>query len=139
MHDARLLKKSSLYERGNNGELEDCVLLGDSAYPSLTWLISPFKDNGNLTDEQKRFNFLHSSARVVIEHAFGLLKGRFRLLKFFDNDNIKFVVKCDIDLDGNYECDDEFIRHVSSINPQENKRKEILTKMVRLYGNSSCF
>ncbi|KAJ8948112.1 hypothetical protein NQ318_008465 [Aromia moschata] len=31
---------------------------------------------------------------VVIEHAFGLLKHRFRRLKFFENDNLEFIVKC---------------------------------------------
>ncbi|XP_018574653.1 protein ALP1-like [Anoplophora glabripennis] len=94
MHDSRLLKKSSLYERGNTERLEDNFLLGDSAYPSLNWLVPPFKDNGNLTLNEKTFNNRHSSTRVVIEHAFGLLKGRFRRLKFFENSDILLIVKC---------------------------------------------
>ncbi|KAJ8952058.1 hypothetical protein NQ318_010968, partial [Aromia moschata] len=47
MHDSRLLKKSSLYDRGNNGILGDNFRLGDSAYPCVEWLIPPYKDNGN--------------------------------------------------------------------------------------------
>lgn len=43
--------------------------------------MTPFKsDNGAVSKKQRRFNWIHSSARVVVEHAFGRLKGRFRLL-----------------------------------------------------------
>ena len=34
----------------------------------------------NLGSAQAKFNFNHSSQRIIIEHAFGQLKGRFRLL-----------------------------------------------------------
>ena len=47
-------------------------------------MITPFKDHGNLTPQQLRFNFIHSSTRMVIERAFSLLKGRFRRLKYLD-------------------------------------------------------
>ena len=47
-------------------------------------MITPFKDRGNLTPQQPRFNFIHSSTRMVIERAFSLLKGRFRRLKYLD-------------------------------------------------------
>ena len=41
-----------------------------------------FKDNGRLSREQNRFNFILSSKRIKVEHTIGLLKGRFR--KGFD-------------------------------------------------------
>lgn len=41
-------------------------------------MITPFKDHGNLTPRQPRFNFIHSS------RAFSLLKGRFRRLKYLN-------------------------------------------------------
>lgn len=41
------------------------------------WLITPFKNLGNLTPQQVRFNKRLSSARQVVEHGFGHLKGRF--------------------------------------------------------------
>lgn len=94
VHDARLLKKSSLYDRAVRGFLGNDFLLGDSAYPCMTWLIPPFRDNGNLNDNQKEFNYRLSSSRIVIENAFALLKGRFRRLKYFDNDNILYIVNC---------------------------------------------
>jgi hypothetical protein len=96
MHDARLLKESSLYERGLNGFFGNNCLLGDSAYPCLDWLVTPFKDNGALSRSQRLFNYRHSSTRIVIENAFGLLKGRFRRLKMFKYNNIMFVIKCSV-------------------------------------------
>ena len=47
-------------------------------------MITPFKDRGNLTPQQLRFNFIHSSTRMVIERPFSLLKGRFCRLKYLD-------------------------------------------------------
>ncbi|KAB0804448.1 hypothetical protein PPYR_01418 [Photinus pyralis] len=69
-------------------------LLGDSAYPCLNWIVPPFKDNGNLTVQQKRFNYKHSSTRICVENAFGLLKGRFRRLTHFENLDMHLIVKC---------------------------------------------
>ena len=44
-----------------------------------------FPDNGNLTRAQKRFNYRLSKARVIDEHSYGRLKGRWRcLLKRLD-------------------------------------------------------
>lgn len=54
--------------------------------------MKPFRDNGHLTRRQRRFNYRLSSARVVIERAFGLLKGRFRRLKLLDTKSIKTAV-----------------------------------------------
>jgi hypothetical protein len=39
----------------------------------------PFQKAG-LTDEEQQFNKLHTSSRIIIENAFGLLKGWFRVL-----------------------------------------------------------
>ena len=50
-----------------------------------------FQDNGRLTSQQKLFNYRLSRARVVVEHAYGRLKGRWRcLLKRLDI-NVKDV------------------------------------------------
>jgi len=57
------------------------MVLADSAFGLEAWQMTPFKsDNGAVSKKQRRFNWIHSSARVVVEHAFGRLKGRFRLL-----------------------------------------------------------
>ncbi|XP_062512091.1 putative nuclease HARBI1 [Corticium candelabrum] len=66
-------------------------LLGDSAYPLSSWLMTPYKDNGHLSEKQRNYNFLHSSTRMAIERAFALLKGRFRRLKYVDIDRLEDV------------------------------------------------
>ena len=64
------------------------LVLGDSAYILKTWLLPVIKDNGALNRDQKKFNKELSKARIVSEHAFGLLKGRWRaLLKRLDEDH----------------------------------------------------
>jgi len=58
------------------------ILVGDSAYPCLPQLITPFKrqTNQELSLHQHQFNRRISKARVVVKRAFGLLKARFRAL-----------------------------------------------------------
>lgn len=74
-----MLRRSDLYHKAVDGVLQfnNKFLLGDSAYPTnLTCILTPYKDNGHLTNDQKAYNYKHSSTRVV-ENAFALLKGRF--------------------------------------------------------------
>jgi hypothetical protein len=54
----------------------------DSAYPSETWSVSPFKKPAKheLSPDQKTFNYHLSKIRIHVEHAIGLLKGRFQSL-----------------------------------------------------------
>ncbi|KAB0800107.1 hypothetical protein PPYR_07987 [Photinus pyralis] len=83
MHDARLLRKSGIYRTilNNANVMKNYIILGDSAYPNLDWLVTPFKDNGKLSVRQKEFNKKISATRVIVENSFGLLKCRFRRLK----------------------------------------------------------
>ena len=103
VHNARVFANSSLYERGQSktllpdwkemigGRNVPLVLLGDPAYPLLQWLMKAFPDNGHLSQHQKHFNYRLSRARVVVEHSYGRLKGRWHcLLKRLD------VGTCDV-------------------------------------------
>lgn len=103
VHDARVFANSSVYERGQNktlfpdwtekvgGKDVPLVFLGDPAYPLLQWLMKAFPDNGRLSRQEKNFNYRLSRARVVVEHSYGRLKGRWRcLLKRLD------VATCDV-------------------------------------------
>lgn len=69
-------------------------MIGDGAYPLKHWLLTPYRDNGNLNAEKKRYNFIHSSTRTVIERAFGILKRRFRPLRFIETKDMQ--TSCDI-------------------------------------------
>lgn len=92
-------------------------IIGDKAYSVLTWCISLFRNFGNLTQAQQKFNQALSKMRQVIERAFALLKGRWRRLKYLDmnrDDVIPFtIITCcvlhNICLDGVYDAIDDFI------------------------------
>ena len=110
VHDARVFANSTLYKKGQSGVLlpnwtetisdkdVPLVILGDPAYPLLPWLMKAYPDNGQLTQQKKTFNYRLSHARVVVEHAYGRLKGRWRCLqKRLDisvHDVPKFVAAC---------------------------------------------
>lgn len=71
------------------------VILGDLAYPGLPWLMNPYPENAHTTANQRHFNYRQSRARMVVESAFGRLKGRWRcLLKRLDVklDNVTNIV-----------------------------------------------
>lgn len=84
LHDARLLRKSDLYNKitHNPDFIRENILL------ACNWLVTPFKDNGALTQNQKIVNYKISSTRIIVEIAFGYLKGRFRRLRKLDNTDL---------------------------------------------------
>lgn len=54
-------------------------MIGDSAYPLGPNLITPFPESQCVLDSRKRtFNRVHSSTRMAIERAFGVLVARWR-------------------------------------------------------------
>ena len=56
------------------------MLVANSSYPLLPWLMMHFKDKGNLNRSQIQFNYQPSRAWMVAECAFGQMKSRFRCL-----------------------------------------------------------
>ena len=107
LHDARVYRNSSLYQRASNEDiLREPVerigitdirpyLVGDSAYSISPWLMKPYpeatRDPGEIT-----FNKELSSPRVAIECAFGRLKSRWRILQKRLDSRITFSVKISI-------------------------------------------
>jgi len=84
VHDARVYRNSPLGQTAAQHPDEvfpnGRFLVGDAAYPLTQQMMTPFKDTGVLSGEKMHYNFCHSSTRMAIERAFGLLKGRFRRL-----------------------------------------------------------
>ena len=105
LHDARILRVFSLFGKAERNEIlaqptrsidgfnVRPLILSDSAYPSTMWQIKPFPFRQNLPQHQKVFNKHLSSARVTVERAFGVLKGRFRILMKRMDVNLDNVVK----------------------------------------------
>ena len=81
--------------RLSTGALVAPYLLGDGGYPNIStmqWLITVFSGHDtDLPSAKRRFNFAHSSARNVIERAFGRLKGRWRILLRKMRHKVEFV------------------------------------------------
>jgi len=88
MHDSRVFRNSPLFNAMRNGLIpHNMHIIGDSAYPLLQNLMTPFKDNGHLIRSQLEYNTKLSSIRSIIERAFGILKSKFRRLKYLDISN----------------------------------------------------
>ena len=88
-HDAHVFQTSDLWVP-SGGCVERIIakseyhILGDGAYPTKSYLLKPFRDDGALTPSQLRFNRAHASCRSSVERGIGHLKGRFWCLHFLD-------------------------------------------------------
>ena len=96
LHDSAHFKSSELYrkvEEGVMGGFHDDpttwpsalpfppYIVADRGYPLLSWCITPFKMGPMgmpLANEEVWFNRKHSSTRMCVERAFGILKARFK-------------------------------------------------------------
>ncbi|CAB4038440.1 Hypothetical predicted protein [Paramuricea clavata] len=82
IHDSTLLKSSPIFnEIESEHVLPNCEmnLPGDSAFPARSWLMKAFDDTTKKRKE-RNFNKHLRAARVVSEHAYGMLKGRWRII-----------------------------------------------------------
>ncbi|XP_062608924.1 putative nuclease HARBI1 [Saccostrea cucullata] len=77
-HDSRIFRESKLCEQFENGQ-HDGLLLGDSAYPCKTYLMTPFNTTNDVHYREK-FNRALCRTRVLIEQTYGILKRRFPCL-----------------------------------------------------------
>ncbi|XP_011704880.1 PREDICTED: putative nuclease HARBI1 [Wasmannia auropunctata] len=84
VHDQRVFRQSEVATYLNDEAKFpfDSHIVGDCAYALHERLLVPFKDNGHLSAAQEYYNFCLSSARIVVERCFGLLKGRLRSLMY---------------------------------------------------------
>ncbi|XP_054081673.1 putative nuclease HARBI1 [Zeugodacus cucurbitae] len=95
-HDGNVWKSSPIFKGITSGEVPIAgggIILADSAYPLSKYLIVPFRDNGRLTTDDRKFNHYLSSTRVLIEQAFGVLRQKFKILNHIDVISLKRVSK----------------------------------------------
>ena len=91
-HDTRLLKESLIFHKVLKGDvLPDRVIslgdlgyvslvtVGDRAFSRFSWLIKRYNENTR-DKEQRYINKRLRGTRVVTENAYGILKGRWRIL-----------------------------------------------------------
>ena len=90
--DARVLRLSPL-SRALGAKLvrSNYHILGDTAYPLRQHLLVPFRNNHELEDHEMAFNRALKSDRQVVERAFGLLKMKWRRLKFLDYFRMRYA------------------------------------------------
>ena len=90
VHDARVFRNSPIADAMENGNIMGAnkFIFGDSAYPLQSFLLTPFRNTGHLTENEKFFNRTTSSARQAVERTFGLIKGRFRQLRCLETTNV---------------------------------------------------
>ncbi|XP_047324565.1 protein ANTAGONIST OF LIKE HETEROCHROMATIN PROTEIN 1-like [Impatiens glandulifera] len=80
MPDDKILEKSALLQRANNGALKDQWVVGNSSYPLMDWLLVPY-GHQNITWTQHAFNDKIAKVQEVAKEAFGRLKGRWSCLQ----------------------------------------------------------
>ncbi len=94
--DWTAFKKTKLNKNPEKYLSEDQYLLGDSGYVLSKKLLTPYKAPEANHAENKTFNELFSSARVIIVHTIGILKNRWSSLRGIrtqvkSKDDFKFV------------------------------------------------
>ena len=77
-HDSHIFRTSSVAQQLEGTSLDSGVLLGDSGYACLPYLMTPYNDPQ--TRKERSFNRSLNSTRSAIERAFGILKRRFHIL-----------------------------------------------------------
>lgn len=82
VEESREFLNGPAYELGE-GNLIPQYILGDSCFPLLPWLITPFvrsNEEDSFSSAEKEFNAVHSRAMGLVGSAFGSVKARWQLL-----------------------------------------------------------
>jgi hypothetical protein len=80
-NDKQLFNRSWFGQHIHQCIPENGVFVADSGYKLFGHILTPYPISPHMSQEDKDYNFLHSSTRMRVEMAFGRLKSRFRLFK----------------------------------------------------------
>ncbi|KAI8126849.1 putative nuclease HARBI1 [Lucilia cuprina] len=135
IHDSRILKLSFIGKDLQSLCSPKYHLLGDSAYPIREFLMTPFRDYGNLSESEKNYNLKFCRTR-----------GRFRQLMRLDFHNVdtmaKFIIACcvlhNICINKDDFYDEELSNNEYEFNNQpfdEDTRDNLLTQLGQIKRN----
>ena len=148
VHDARVLVHSNFYKQAVAGDVLPAsktkliggvqvppYIIGDAAYPLKSWLMKPFPQT-ELTEDAKTYNYRISRPRMVVENAFGRLKGRWRrLIKRCDMtiEKVPTIIAaccvlhniCELYQEGYDERWSEIVRQASEDSPQPSNSNSV--------------
>ncbi|KAK2661338.1 hypothetical protein Ddye_007871 [Dipteronia dyeriana] len=82
VEESRELLNGPAYELGD-GNFIPQYILGDSCFPLMSWLITPYVRNNeedSFSSAEKEFNVVHSRAMGLVDTAFTRVKSRWQLL-----------------------------------------------------------
>jgi hypothetical protein len=81
MHDWTLFQLTKVGRDCIKEKFLPYKLIGDCTYPVRSWIYNPFKGCAEgLEGYKANWNFIQSSTRMCVERAFGILKGRWRII-----------------------------------------------------------
>lgn len=80
MTDEKILEKSALSQRANQGALQGHWVIGGRSVPLKDWLLVPYPDSEDMSWMQRNFNERLGDALAVAKNAFTRLKARWRFL-----------------------------------------------------------
>ena len=89
VHNVKVYRHSYFYLNKSLLIQENDFLISNSAYPLSPFLIKPYSKPNN---DQKIFNQIFSSHKIVVEHSFGRLKNRFVGIRKIVMKNISIAV-----------------------------------------------
>jgi hypothetical protein len=89
LHDWSIFQVTKVGKAFMEGKYMPYKLIGDAAYPVRPWMYCPFKGQKDVLSRcRANWNFIQPSTQMCVERAFGILKGRWRII----------MKRCDISL-----------------------------------------
>ncbi|MBW0538585.1 hypothetical protein O181_078300 [Austropuccinia psidii MF-1] len=76
LHDSNVYQYMKIKQTPQEFYEKDQYILADSAYASSSWVIPAYKGVSAQNEDNHSFNYCIAKSRVRIEHAIGILKGR---------------------------------------------------------------